>query len=351
MRIGVVGAGVIGQLRAQSIREHPATELAAVLEPSAESGAKAVAGTGAPVVTDLARFLDVDMDAVIVSSPVHVHEEACIESLRRGRHVLCEKPLSNTVESCRRIVAAAVAADRVLAVGFNLRYYPCIAFVKDAITSGKIGEIDHLRVFGGHEGLPKFRVDWQYRAPESGGGAMMDVGIHMTDVMQYLMGGVTSVYGVMSERVWQVPGSEDNAVAIFRNAAGIPATYHATWNEWKGYLFYVEVYGTHGMVRGSYAPMQNVIITQDKPGGARRKKRLLYPEIMVREKLKTWHSTALLSFEGELRDFLALAGGRTDVRIADGHDGLRTVEIAAAVRQSSETGEVIRLPPLARMRA
>jgi predicted dehydrogenase len=350
MRIGVVGAGVIGQLRARSIKEHPDTELAAVLEPSAQSGAKAAAGTGAPVLTDLERFLDVDMDAVIVSSPVHVHEDACVESLARGRHVLCEKPLSNTVESCQRIVDAAVRADRVLAVGFNLRYYPCIEFVKDAVVSGRIGEVDHLRVFGGHEGLPKFRVDWQYRAPESGGGAMMDVGIHMTDVMRYIMGEVTSVYGVMSERVWHVPGSEDNAVAVFRNEAGIPATYHATWNEWKGYLFYVEVYGTHGMVRGSYAPMQNLIITQDRPGGARTTKRLFYPDIIVREKLKTWHSTALRSFQGELRDFLAMVGGRTDVRLADGHDGLRAVEIAAAVRQSSESGEVVHLQPIGRMR-
>jgi predicted dehydrogenase len=349
MRIGVIGAGVIGSLRAQSIRDNSETRLVAVLDPSADA-AKAVARDEAAVYTDLGRFLDADMDAVIVSSPPHVHEEACRGAFERGRHVLCEKPLSNTVEGCRRIVDAAVAADKVLAVGFNLRYYPCIAFVKTAIDEGKIGQVDHLRVFGGHEGLPKFRVDWQYRAPESGGGAMMDVGVHMTDVAQYLMGGITQVYGLMSENVWHVPGSEDNAVAIFRNAEGIPATYHATWSEWKGYRFYVEVYGTHGMVRGSYAPMQNMIITQDRPGGARTRKRHFYPEIMLREKLRTWHSTALLSFEQELRDFLGMIAGRTDLRLADGHDGLRAVEVAAAVRESTTTGEVVRLPALGRMR-
>jgi predicted dehydrogenase len=201
MRIGVVGAGVVGQLRAQSIREHPSTELAAVLDTSADAARRAVAATGAPAHTDLARFLDVAMDAVFVSSPVHVHEEACLAALARGRHLLCEKPLSNTVESCRRIVDAAVSAKRILAVGFNLRYYPSIKFVKDTIDHGLIGDLDHLRVFGGHEGLPKFRADWQYRAPESGGGAMMDVGIHMTDVARYLLGEITEVYGVMSEAV------------------------------------------------------------------------------------------------------------------------------------------------------
>jgi predicted dehydrogenase len=349
MRIGVVGAGVIGQLRAQSIRENPATRLAAVMDPSKEAAGRAVAGTSAKAVTDLKSFLDVDMDAVFVSSPPHVHEEACLGAYKLGRHVLCEKPLANSVEASRRILDAAIQAKRILAVGFNLRYYPAIKFVKDTIDQGLIGELDHLRVFGGHEGLPKFRIDWQYKAPESGGGAMWDVGIHMTDVARYLLGEITEVYGIMSESVWKVPGSEDNAVAVFRSPKGIPATYHATWTEWKGYRFYVEAYGSHGMVRGYYAPMRNLLITQDKPGGQTRKRHLLYPEIMLREKLKSWHSTALLSFKGELADFLSMTSGKLDVPLADGYAGLRSVEIAAAVRESTETRQVITLPALYRM--
>lgn len=349
MRIGVVGAGVIGQLRARTIRENPRTELAAVLDPARDAAERAVSGSGARAITRLEEFQDVPMDAVIVSSPPHVHEEACLAAFARGRHVLCEKPLSNSVEGCRRIVDAAIAARRVLGVGFNLRYYPAIKFVKDTIDSGRIGKLDHLRVFGGHEGLSKFRIDWQYRAPESGGGAMWDVGIHMTDVARYLLGEVTQVYGIMSESVWNVPGSEDNAIAVFRSPEGIPASYHATWTEWKGYRFYVEAYGSLGMVRGYYAPMNNLLITQDRPGGVRKTTRKLYPEIMVREKLKSWQSTALLSFAEELEDFLALTEGRRDVKIADGYAGLRTVELADAVRRSTEKGEVVRLPVLGRM--
>ena len=349
MRIGVVGAGVIGQLRARSIRENPRTSLAAVMDPSAESAQRAVAGSSARALTRLDEFLDTEMDAVIVSSPPHVHEEACLGALARGRHLLVEKPLSNSVEGCRRIVDAAIAARRTLAVGFNLRYYPAIKFVKETIDSGRIGKLDHLRVFGGHEGLPKFRIDWQYRAPESGGGAMWDVGIHMTDVARYLLGEITQVYGIMSESVWKVPGSEDNAIAVFRSPEGVPASYHATWTEWKGYRFYVEAYGSLGMVRGYYAPMRNMLITQDRPGGPRKTSHKLYPEIMLREKLKSWHSTALLSFAEELEDFLALTEGRTSVKIADGYAGLRSVELAHAVRQSTERGEVVRLPALGRM--
>ena len=350
MRIGILGAGVIGQLRARSVHQHPATTLAAVYDPVPAAAERAVAGTAAKPITDLAAFLDLDLDAVFVSSPVQFHEEACLAAFARGRHVLCEKPLSNSVESCRRIVDAAEKAGRILAVGFNHRLYPAIKFVKDTVDQGIIGELDHLRVFGGHDGLHNFRADWQYRSPTSGGGAMMDVGIHMTDIARYLLGEITDVYGMMSERIWKVPGSEDNAIAVFRNPEGVSASYHATWTEWKGYRFSVEAYGSLGMVRGYYAPMTNVLVTHDQPGKARKTQRRFYPEIMVREKLKSWTSTALLSFEAELRDFVAMVGGHFAGSLADGYAGLRAVEIAAAVRQSSLTREAVHLPVLGRMK-
>lgn len=350
VRIGVVGAGTIGRVRIRSVREDPGTELVAVYDVAQAAAAQAVAGTQARVCTDLTAFLDTPMDAVIVSTPPHLHEEACAGAFARGRHVLCEKPLSNTVEAGRRIVDAAIAADRVLAVGFNLRYYPMIKFLKQALDDGRIGTIDHLRVFGGHDGLHNFRADWQYRMPESGGGAMMDIGIHMTDLARYVMGEITSVYGCMSESVWNVPGSEDNAVAIFRNPEGLPATYHATWSEWRGYRTYVEVYGTQGMVRGAYAPMQNLLITQVGATGPRQKARRFYPEIIVREKLQSWQSTLLISFKEELRDFQRMIAGDVAVPLADGYAGLRSLEVAAAVRESSRTNEVVKLPALGRMR-
>ena len=305
MRFAVVGAGTIGQLRADTIRRNPATELAGVLDVSRPSAERAVSGTQGRVCSTLEELLDLpQLEAVIVSSPLQFHE----------------------------------------ATGFNHRYYPAMKFLKRAIDDGLIGTLDHVRVFGGHDGLHNFRADWQYKAPDSGGGAMMDVGIHMTDLARFILGDVTEVYGVSSNRIWHVPGSEDNAVAVFRSPEGVPATYEATWTEWKGYRFYVEAYGDRGMVRGYYAPMSNLLVTQDKPGGARKRVRKFYPEIMVREKLKSWTSTALLSFEEELADFLRMLGGER-VPLADGFAGFRAVEIANAVYQSTAEKRAIQLSP------
>jgi len=349
MRFGVIGAGKIGQLRARSLKEDANCELVAVLDIDQQLAAKAAAGTVARVCTRDDDFFSVPLDAVIVSSPIQLHEAHCTSAFAAGCHVLVEKPMSNSVESARRIVAAAEQAKRALGVGFNLRYYPSVAFVKDAVMNGSIGQLDHIRVFGGHDGLHNFAADWQYKAPVSGGGAMWDVGIHMSDVARFLMGDITEVYGSLADRVLGVPGSEDIAQAVYRSPSGVSASYEATWTEWKGYQFYVEAYGDKGMARGAYAPMQSLLITQDAPGKPRRRQRNLYPQIMVREKLYTWQSTALLSFKEELADFLKLVGGDNSVRIADGHDGLRSIELADAVRRSTQTREAVHLAPLGRM--
>lgn len=344
MRIGVVGAGVIGRLRAQSVRSVPRTELAAVMDPDRDAALSAAAG--APTFDALEAFLDVPMDAVIFSTPTHAHEDACMAALERGLHVLCEKPLAHTLEGSRRIVDAAARAGRTLAVGFNLRYYPAMAWVKEVIDDGRIGELDHLRIFGGHEGLSKFRVDWQYRAPESGGGAMWDVGIHMTDLARWFLGEITEVYGVATERVFGIEGSEDNALAVLKNPAGIAASYQATWTEWRGYDIFVEAVGSEGMVRGSYAPMRNVLVTGNRPGVPKKVTHKRWLDVQLREKLKSWHDTALRSFVAELADFVDLAGGGAGGRIADGLAGLRAIEVADAVRRSTESGEAVRMPDL-----
>jgi len=136
----------------------------------------------------------------------------------------------------------------------------------------------------------------------------------------------------------------DNALVIMKSPSGVPAVYQATWTEWKGYRFYVEAYGELGMVRGYYAPMFNLLVTQDRPGGRRRRTYKLYPEIIVREKLKTWTSTALQSFQDELTGFRDMIDGRP-AALADGFAGLRAVEIAHAIYQSSASGQPVRLPP------
>lgn len=348
MRIGVIGAaGKIGQMRVQTILDHPHATLAAVMDMSQEKAREFA--NGAPAFVDLDEFLNVEMDAVVISTPAFVREPLCVAAFEKGLHVLSEKPLAHTLDASRRILDAARSAKRHLGGGFNMRYYPEFSYVKDVVVSGKIGKIDHIRVYGGHEGLPKFAFDWECQADKSGGGALWDVGIHMTDLARFLMGEITSVYGVSTENVWKVPGSEDYAMAIFRAPSGVTASYQATWIDWKGYKSAIEVYGSLGMVRGSYAPMENVLITMKEPGGPATTSKKQYLDIRIREKFSSWKTTALNSFQQELADFVRLVDGDKDTRISDGHAAFRAVEIATAIPESFRTGKAIELDDLGPM--
>jgi predicted dehydrogenase len=342
MNFGVIGAGVVGRLRASTVLTNKSTRLVAVADSDRTAATRAATG-GARAVAEWRSIVDDGtIEAVIISTPVHLHEEMAVAALESGKHVLCEKPLANSVAACRRILETARKAGRTLAVGFNHRYYPSLRFVKDAVDAGTLGALDHVRVFGGHDGLSNFRADWMYQSRLSGGGAMMDVGIHMTDLARHLVGEIDEVYGIATGRIWKVPGSEDNAIAIMKSPGGVPVFYQATWTEWKGYRSYIEAYGELGMVRGYYAPMFNLLVTHERPGARRRRQFKFYPSAIVREKVKGWQSTTLASFSEELSDFLAMVGGRP-VRLADGWAGLRAVEIAQAVYQSTLEGRPIRL--------
>lgn len=343
MKFAVVGAGVIGQLRAQSIIMNPATTLVGVADANEVAARRAAGTSGAKVTQDYRPLLDdPQVDAVVLSTPVQLHEQMAIDAFAAGKHVFCEKPMANSVEACRRMLDAAKASGKVLAVGFNHRYYPSVKFMKRVIDEGRIGTIDHVRAFGGHEGLANFRADWMFKGPISGGGAMMDAGIHITDLTRFVMGEVREVYGVATNRIWHVEGSEDNAMVIMKGDSGVSATYQATWDEWKGYRFFVEAYGDRGMVRAYYAPMFNLLVTQDKPGAPRKTERKFYPEIMLREKLKGWTSTTLGTFVDELADFVKRVAGER-VPLADGWSGFRAIEIAHATYESSATGQPVTL--------
>lgn len=335
---------MIGKLRCGSVADNSRTQLIAVTDVD-EGRAKAAAGaTGAKVYKDYRDAIAAGgLDLVIVSSPVHFHEEMCLAAFQAGCHVLCEKPLSNSLESSRRILEAAKKAGRTLAVGFNMRYYPSVKFLSDAVAGGVIGKLDHVRAYGGHDGLAGFRADWMYKGPLSGGGAMMDVGIHVTDLVHHVAGEITQVSGIATGNIWKVEGSEDNAIAVMRTARDIPVLYHATWTEWKGYHTFIEAYGDLGMVRAYYAPVMNMLIKQDKPGGKRKRTYKLYPEIILREKLRGWETTTRVTFDEELVDFLGMIEGKGG-RLADGKAGVHAIEVAQAVYLSTRERRTVMLP-------
>lgn len=343
MRFALLGAGAIGAVRAVAVQRTPGCSLTAVHDLDA-GRARAVAPGAKFHATAEALLASPDCDAVIISTPPQFHEALAVAAVRHGKHVLVEKPMAASVDACRRMVDAAQAGARLLTVGFNHRYFPALKLVRDTVRSGQLGRLSHVRAYAGHTGLSEFKAPWMYDGKIMGGGTLMDNGIHLLDLVRYVMGDIVSVYGHALHRVWGLEGAEDNALALFRTADGVVGSLHSSWSEWKGYRFHVEAYGERGMARAYYAPMMATVIQLDKPGGRRTVKRHFYPGNIVREKLRGWQSTVVQAFVEELQDFVALAAGGTGSgRIATAVDGLRSIEVAQAVYSSGRGGAAVSL--------
>jgi len=326
-------------LRAKALRQTAGAELRVIADSLPERLAEAAAREGVRTTTSIEELVGSnDIDAVIVSTPPNRHRQQCEISLRNGKHVLCEKPLATTVEDCRSILQTAQRYDRTFGTGFNYRFYPAVIKARELIQAGRIGSIDHVKSFAGHPGGPEFTHQWVHDASIMGGGALMDNGIHSADLTLHFLGDVAEAQGIVTETVWQFRGSEDNGYLLMRNTNGKVGVLHASWTEWRGYSFHVDIYGTEGCIRLSYPPMLTILY--DRPvGGAKRGRRHIswFPIFQFRERLLSYRWTVVQSFIAEQVDFMERIAGRPGVG-ATGIDGLRAVELVSSAygRQSLE---------------
>jgi len=345
MKFGLIGAGAIGAIRASALARSKTCSLTGVHDLD-EARARSVAPSAAFHATIESLLGSPDVEAVVISTPPQLHEQLAVAAAKAGKHALVEKPMAATPDACERMIAAARAAGTLLSVGYNQRYFPALKVVRDVVQSGEIGRLSHVRAYAGHGGLAEFKAPWMYDQAVMGGGALMDNGTHIVDLVRYIMGDPTGVYGQALHRVWGLD-VEDEAMALLSNSDGVAASIEASWDEWKGYRFHIEAYGDRGVAKAYYAPMYASVIRMDRPGGTKKVERRFYPESILREKFRGWQSTVVQTFVEEFDDFAAAAAGQDGSgRMALAADGLRAVQIAHAVYDSSKSGNRVTLPPL-----
>jgi predicted dehydrogenase len=343
VRTGLVGCGWAGALRAAAVARLPGFRLVAVTDQDAARARALAYSRSAQAHLDWPSLVRRDdLDLVIVSTPPSGHAEICIAALEHGKTVLCEKPLARTPAECRQILEASRRHGRLVATGFNYRFYPAIMKMREVLDSGLIGELDHVRSYAGHPGGREFTHAWVHDVDVMGGGTLLDNGIHLVDLTRYVLGEVAEVQGYATANVWGFRGCEDNGFALLRSPAGKVAALHSSWSEWRGYRFAVEVYGTRGCVRASYPPMMTEVVRVDPARARPLSSRYLFPWFQLIERLRSPRWTALESFTRELAAVeRAQRGERT--ALALGLDGLRAVQIAHGVYRSSTQGAPIRL--------
>jgi predicted dehydrogenase len=337
LRYGLIGCGEIGKLRADGVRRS-GRSLMAVSDLNSERAIAIAAGRAAIEHDwrDLIRRADVD--AVIVSTPPSLHAEMTIAALRAGKHVLCEKPLARTPEECRAMAAAARENQRFLATGFNYRFYPSVLKARELLDSGIIGKVDHIRSYTGYSATAH-NHPWLHDAEVMGGGTLRDNGIHLLDLTCYFLGDVADIQGAVSGMVWQFDGCEDNGCVLLRNRRGAIATAQASWNEWRGYKFQIEITGERGTIELSCFPMITRAQWAPERGAKPERKSWYFPRVHLMEHLKSYRWVVVESFLEEFAQFEKAVRGEKSA-VATGADGLLTVEVAQAAGSGAKAKHV-----------
>lgn len=337
MRYGIIGCGGIGQLRARALAQMPGNQIVVVNDVDQERAHGLSGSVQCQVVRDW-RDLIVreDIDTVIVSTPPSLHAEMTVAALRAGKHVLCEKPMARNVDEANDMISASQASGKFLATGFNYRFYPSIQKAKEWLDEGLIGELDHIRSYAGYTAADHSQA-WLHDQNIMGGGALRDNGIHLIDLTAYFLGDVVETTGFASGRVWKFPGIEDNGFALLRSSQGKLATLQASWTEWRGYKFLIDIYGAMGCIRASCFPMQTELFWAHKTGGRLTHKTEKFYKTFVMEHLRSYRWVVEQSFIREFLAFEAAVEGKPS-EIATGGDGLKTLEIATTASSTFARG-------------
>lgn len=253
-KLAFVGTGWIGRLRMQALLEEECADFSAVFDPSAEAAAEAAAlCPGTSISSDLDELLQSDADGVVIATPSAMHAEQCLQALRHGKAVFCQKPLARTVTETKLVVDAARAANKRLAVDFSYRHLAGVDTMRQLISSGELGDIFAADLtFHNAYGPDK---PWFYDMQSAGGGCVMDLGIHLVDLALWLLGGgeVANVSSTLFHqgRRLQPPSTEVEDYAIANFALNdTQVQLNCSWNLHAGQDAVIEAnfYGTNGSV-------------------------------------------------------------------------------------------------------
>lgn len=237
--VAIVGCGLIGRKRAAAL-EGATLKICSDAVPS--RAVDLARSTGANAVE---RWHDAvassDVDIVIVATTNDALTPIAVAAVEAGKHVLVEKPAARNLAEIDRLIAAARRHDRRVRVGFNHRYHPALLAARAAIDGGVLGPLMFIRGRYGHGGRVGYEREWRADPEKSGGGELIDQGVHLIDLAAWFLGPFTTVRGSAATYFWDM-AVDDNAFMLLETAGGETAFLHVSCTEWKN-LFSLEIYG------------------------------------------------------------------------------------------------------------
>jgi len=272
IEIGIIGCGKIAQIR--HLPEYAANKdahIAGIFDLSnsrAQEVAKVYQTKAYATYKELLE--DPKIEAVSICTSNATHYEMTVEALRAGKHVLCEKPMAVTLEQCSSMVKVAEETNKYLMIGHNQRLAKAHTHAKELIEKGEIGKILTFRTSFGHSGPETWIIDeknnWFFDKKSAAFGAMADLGIHKTDLIQYLTGQkvseVSAYIGTLDKKDSNedLISVDDNAICIYKMDGGCVGTMTASWTYYGSEDNSTTLYGTKGIMHLYENPEYSIVI-------------------------------------------------------------------------------------------
>lgn len=331
MNVGIIGAGYIGAKRAEIIGNLKKDKVVSVFDVDANKSLALAKKFGAAAVSSSKNiFKDKRIDTVIIATINSVSAQLCLEAIKNKKNVLCEKPSGISYEEAKKVFTAAKKNGVVLKVGFNHRFYSAIKKAHDLVKSGAIGELMYMRAIYGHGGRKGYDLEWRMNKKLSGGGELLDQGVHLLDLFRWFMGEFKEGVAYCENMFWYKSKLEDNAFCILRTKDGKVAQMHASATQWEN-KFSIDIFGKKGYVNiegkgGSYGQEKLVIGRRKKLGVRPVEQEFLY------DKDTSW--------EEEWKNFRNAIAKKIEP-IGSGYDGMMANKLVTGLYASSKNKKII----------
>ncbi|HXE61255.1 MAG TPA: Gfo/Idh/MocA family oxidoreductase [Gemmatimonadaceae bacterium] len=330
VRVGVVGAGAIAQVaHLPALARSRSVQLVALCDNDGPKASALGERFGVhDVYTDIEDLLEsAELDAVVLTTPNHLHEPHVLSALAAGVHVLCERPLALSSRGVERILAAAARTDRMVAVANNHRFRSDVQALGSFLRGGELGKLNGIRA--GHHELRQTREGWRYRRAESGGGAFVDLGLPLLDLALWL-GDYPDPVRVSAhmERARGAAAVDEALLAFIECASGMTITIDVSWS-FVGLesRWWFDAVATRGSARLS--PLHVVKELNGTPAD------------VTPRGASTRDSAFVQSYRAELAHFAAMIHGETPYEAPA--DQLVLHRLAEAVYKSADEQKEVRL--------
>ena len=361
LRFGIIGCGGVGPTHAGALLRIDDAELTAVADliPSRAKELAEKIGISKVYHSDVELLADPEIDVVCIATPSGMHAEHAIRAMRAGKHVVVEKPMEITLQACDRMIECQRETGMKLTVIHQHRFDAATQLVKKAIDDGKLG-----RIILADASVKWFRkqhyydvANWRGTWTGDGGGALMNQGVHTVDVLQWLVGGVESVFAHTMTAAHAIE-TEDVAVAALKFNCGAIGTLTATTAAYPGLPARLDIFGTEGcaiiegdrlkkmelksgeVITGENAAHDAISVAQ---GGTASVKDEAAKRALFGDKKAGWGD----AHREQLLDLIRAV--RTDAQPrVDGPAARQAVEVVLSIYRSVETAMPVRVEEIAR---